>query len=58
MSTPEKSAAYYAINHAEINAVKRIKYHAMPPEKRQRRLEQMRAVVKRIEQEHNRRIGR
>ena len=58
MSKPAQCATYYAINHEEINAVKRIKYHAMPPEKRARRLEQMKAVVKRIEQEHNRRIGR
>ncbi len=58
MSTPAQSATYYAINRDEINAVKRIKYHSMSPEKRARRLEQMKAVVKRIEQEHNRRIGR
>lgn len=58
MRTPEKCAEYYAINRAEINAVKRIKYAAMDPEKRAKRLAQMRVVVKRIEQEHNRRIGR
>ena len=58
MSTPAQCALYYGINRDEINAVKRIKYAAMSPEKREKRLVQMRAVVKRIEQEHNRRIGR
>ncbi len=58
MSSPKKCAEYYYLNHKQINARKRLKYHAMSPEKRARRLAQMRVVVKRIEQAHNKRIGR
>ena len=58
MSSPEQCAMYYSINRDEINHAKRIKYHSMPPEQRARRLEQMKVVVKRIEQAHNRKIGR
>ena len=57
MSSPEQSAAYYAINAERINAAKRARYAALDPEARARRIEQMKVVVKRIEREFNERMG-